>query len=296
MNIQLPFRFTRDTMYNFLGRVISDGEPVEPEITFDFTNLDYIEPVAITILSNTLQWLDKNDIVTGFRLPNQSQIGSRRNCPIKYLDDSMFFRTFLGESLTPTAAVRPTTRPLELVNYNRSLFWMEQIFIPWLARRLEVQPVALSGISTCVGEIFNNINDHSTEHIGCIYAQHYPRWNLVKVAISDFGVGVPAAIQSQLPNLTDEEALLQAFEEGFSTQSTPGNRGAGFTNITKAIEANQGFAYIHSNAGIIKCDSGENGIQISSSTAPGYYPGTLFEIILNTNNIYNENYEEEFVW
>uniref|UniRef100_UPI0021E97B8E ATP-binding protein n=1 Tax=Bacillus thuringiensis TaxID=1428 RepID=UPI0021E97B8E len=290
------FRFTRDTMYNFLSRVISDGKPIAKEITFDFTKLDYIEPVAVTILSNTLQWLDKNDIVTRFRLPNLSQIGRTWKCPIQYLDDSMFFKEFLGKSLTDTAKVRQTTRPLELINYNRSYFWKEQIFIPWLARRLEVTPAALSGMSTCIGEIFNNINDHSTEHIGCIYAQHYPRLNLVKVAISDFGVGVPAAIQKQIPNLTDENALLKAFEEGFSTQSTPGNRGAGFTNISKAIEANQGCAYIHSNAGIIKCNSGENGIQISSSKAPGFYPGTLFEIILNTNNIYDENNEEEFEW
>lgn len=296
MNIELPFRFTRDTMYTFLGRVISDGKPVSQEITLDFTRLDYIEPVAVTILSNTLQWLDKNDIVTRFKVPNQSQIGRTWKCPIQYLDDSMFFKAFLGKSLTDTAKVRQTTRPLELINYSRSYHWKEQIFIPWLARLLEVTPAALSGMSTCIGEIFNNINDHSTEHIGCIYAQHYPRLNLVKVAISDFGVGVPAAIQKQIPNLTDESALLKAFEEGFSTQSTPGNRGAGFTNISKAIEANQGCAYIHSNAGIIKCNSGENGIQISSSTAPGFYPGTLFEIILNTNNIYDENNEEDFEW
>ncbi|ABS23161.1 MULTISPECIES: hypothetical protein [Bacillus cereus group] len=126
MNIELPFRFTRNTMYNFLGRVISDGQPVEQEITLDFTNLDYIEPVAITILSNTLQWLDKNDIVTRFRLPNQSQIGSHRNCPIKYLDDSMFFKEYLGTPLTPAAKIRPTTRPLELINYSKSHFWIEQ--------------------------------------------------------------------------------------------------------------------------------------------------------------------------
>ena len=148
----------------------------------------------------------------------------------------------------------------------------------------------------CIGEIFNNINDHSSEHIGCIYAQHYPKLSKVKIAISDFGVGIPYSIQGRYPSLTDEEALAEAIKEGVSTQSTPGNRGAGLTNITEAINANQGCVHIHSNAGIITCSSGNTGIRITSSTADGYYPGTLFEIILNTDNIYDENDEEEFVW
>lgn len=296
LEIHLPRRFVRSEMYNFLQEVITtDRNPVSEEIIFNFNTLNYIEPAGITILSNVFEWLKRRNVSTFININHDRIIGGSK-CPLTYLDDSMFFNRYIDTTITNEPSIRPTTRPLELITYSHSYNWLHQTFIPWLAVQLNTQPGSLDEVEVCISEIFNNINDHSSEQIGCIYAQHYPNINQVKIAISDFGVGIPTSIQSKYQTLTDEEALNEAIKEGVSTQSTPGNRGAGLTNITKAIvQSNKGSIHIHSNAGIIKCTPGDTGILTSSSTASGFYPGTFFEIIFNTNNIL-ENEEEDFEW
>lgn len=281
-------------MYSLLDQAItSDLQPADNKIVFNFTTLSYIEPSGITILSNLFQWLMKRDIKVSVTYP--STIAGGRYCPITYLDDSMFFKRYLGKTLTQHASVRQTTRPLELVTYSKSYQWLPDVFMPWLANQLGVRANSLGEIKVAIEEIFNNINDHSSENIGCIYAQHYPNMNTLKISISDFGIGIPGAVQTKYA-LTDKEALEKAIEKGFSTESTPGNRGAGLNNIlTSVVNVNKGIVHIHSNRGIIKCNHGENGLESYSATAEGYYPGTLFEIILNTNNIF-ENEEEDFEW
>ena len=294
MDIFLPSRFVRDNMYGVLGQAItSDLQPADSKINFNFTTLSYIEPSGITILSNLFQWLMKRKVNVVLTWPKKIMGG--RRCPITYLDDSMFFKHYLNRTLTPNAAVRPTTRPLEHIPYAKSYQWLPDIFINWLAGQLYVSATSIGEIKVAIEEIFNNIKDHSSESIGCIYAQHYPNMNQVKICISDFGIGIPTAIQRKHP-MTDEEALIKSIEKGFSTQSTPGNRGAGLNNIlSSVINVNKGTVHIHSNKGIIQCNYGENGMLITSETATGFYPGTLIEIVLNTNNIF-DNEEEDFEW
>lgn len=119
----LPPRFVRDTMYGILDKAItSDLEPADELIKFNFRNLTYIEPVGITILSNLFQWLKKRNVRVQTVTPTEIKGG--RNCPLTYLDDSMFFKKYIKKTLTPHAAVRPTTRPLEHVTYANSYQWL----------------------------------------------------------------------------------------------------------------------------------------------------------------------------
>lgn len=294
MEIFLPSRFVRNEMYGVLGEAITpDLHPADSTINFNFSSLSYIEPSGITILSNLFQWLIKRQVKVILATPKN--ITGGKNCPITYLDDSQFFKRYLNKYLTPFPSVRPTTRPLELISYSNSYQWLPDKFMPWLSHQLNVSINSLDDVKIALEEIFNNINDHSSEHIGCIFAQHYPKWNEVKISISDFGIGIPASVQRKIP-LSDEEALVKAIEDGFSTKSTPGNRGAGISNILYSIVINTGGkVYIHSNRGMLSCEYVNNERHITHSTANGFYPGTFFEIVFNTNNII-ENEEEDFVW
>ncbi|GEB35326.1 hypothetical protein [Brevibacillus parabrevis] len=121
--------------------------------------------------------------------------------------------------------------------------------------------------------------------------------NEVNIAISDFGIGIPSNVQSVIPGLTDSLAIQKATEQGFSTKSTPGNRGAGLDVLVKnVVKNNQGWVYIHSNHGIVKCKLGHNNdIAMEPSDISGFYPGTLFEIVLRTDTIEHVE-EEEFEW
>ncbi|MED4726975.1 MULTISPECIES: ATP-binding protein [Aneurinibacillus] len=297
MDIHVPSQFNRHSMYTLINRVIdADKLPRDEKFIFDFRTLSFIEPVGITVLSNLIQWLFRRNIQVGVRY-NEAEIHNRRS-PIKYLDDSMFFQHYAGKTFNPNASLRETTLPLEHVAYNRSYQWIQDKFITWLSYRLNLSRASFDNIKICMEEIFNNINDHAQENIGCVFAQEYPNINEIRVAISDFGVGIPYNVQQQLPFLDDCEAILEATNEGFTTKSTPGNRGAGLdTLIRNVVNNNQGSIHIHSNHGIVSFTHGYDGICVDKKQSDSFYPGTLLEIVLRTDTIPQiEEQEEEFEW
>src|SRR5690606_13738642 len=159
-------------------------------------------------------------------------------------------------------------------------------------------PNTLTTIRTCFGEIFNNIQDHAQESTGCIFAQHYPNKNQIKIAISDFGIGIPDNIRRINPSLQDHYAIEKASEEGFTSRTSPRNLGAGLhTIIENVVNNNNGAVHIHSNYGILSCIKGEDGVEKYPTLEQGFYPGTFIEVILRTDFIENiTDFEEEFEW
>lgn len=291
--VNLPQRLKRETMYDFISSVIDqDRQPTAREIVLDFSTLEFIEPVGVTVLSNVTEWLLAKDVTVRYKCPD---VHSRE--AMRYLDDSLFFERYLSLKLRPNAKPRETTIPLELVAYSESYRWFNKV-LSWLSLKLNVSTSSLSTIKVCFQEIFNNINDHSQEHIGCVTAQHYPRNNAIVVAISDFGVGIPYNIQKMQPSLTDSLSLLKATEEGISTKSTPQNRGAGLdTLIWNVVRNNQGSVYIHSNGGILNCIYDNDRVDKIPLKAPGFYPGTLIEVVFRTDTISNIlDSEEAYEW
>lgn len=297
MKVALPKSFNRHTMYDLLNSVITSNlQPKDNEIDFDFRELTFIEPSGVTILSNLFEWLYKEKVRINIFCPNE--FGSGKNKAIKFLDDSMFFKKYCNLTLSEKPIVRATTMPLELISWERSFQWLDGNFTYWLSSRLCVTPQSLTNIKMCFGEIFNNINDHAQQNIGCVFAQHYPKNNEIKIAISDFGVGIPDNIRKISPSLQDHQALLKAIEEGFTSRTSPRNLGAGLhTLVTNVVNNIKGSVHIHSNYGILNCTYGQNGVLTEALLKNSFYPGTFIEVVLKTNNIENiEDYEEEFEW
>ena len=135
--------------------------------------------------------------------------------------------------------------------------------------------------------------------MGCAFIQHSPYLNTVTIAISDFGVGIPYNISNMEPSLNDAQCIVKAVEEGYSTWTQPHNRGAGLvTLIDNVVGDNKGTVFIHSNNGVLECNwDDKKQIVMSSRLKNDFYPGTLIEINLRTDNIENvEEDEEDFEW
>jgi len=283
-------------MHHLINEVIdNDLYPTSDKVIFNFQTLRFIEPVGVTILSNLFEWLLRRDVKVSIEHPDVFPTDPK-HC-LKYLDDSMFFKKYIGHSLSTTATVRSTTIPIQSVAYNTSYNWLNQDFIPWLANQLAISTDSLADIGVCFGEIFNNIRDHANEKIGCIFAQHYPNKDQLMIAISDFGVGIPNAIRTVYPSLTDKEALESALEEGFSSKSTPRNRGAGLQTLLQNVVVNNGGElHIRSYYGTITVQkNNSDDYVVNSNQRSTRYPGTFIEIVLETRNFENID-EEEFTW
>ncbi|MCY0389864.1 histidine kinase [Robbsia sp. Bb-Pol-6] len=293
LTVQMPSNLNRESMYRLVASVLDrDHNARCATIYLDFEPLKFIDPAGVTVLSNLIEFLRKVGAKTYFK--GHKDLST----PVRFLDDSGFFEQYLGYALVPGARIRATTLPLQLVEYQRSYEYLEYKLIPWLANVLGAAEPNLSTIKVCFQEIFNNINDHSEVKIGCVFAQHYPKNHTVQITVSDFGVGIPHRIQSVEPQHNDQQALRRAAEQGFTTQTTIRNRGAGLDVLIKnVVSKNGGAIIIQSGGGILSCTRGPDGtVKRTPRSAKGFYPGTLIQMSLHTKYFISDELDEEFSW
>ncbi len=293
--LQLPKQFNMDSMYSFIQRAVNEqGDAQCKEITFDFSTLVFIEPVAIVVLSNLIEYFLKLGVKTNF--------SGHKNLtkPIIYLDDSGFFKHYLGKTLRVHAALRDTTLPLQLVANPKAIAYLYGEMMPWIALQLHTTEAAIATVRVCLQEIFHNINDHSGVNVGCVFAQHFPAKNEIHVAISDFGFGIPSNVRKVKPEVSDSQALSLALQEGFTTKSNVQNRGAGLPILMRYVTLrNRGAVLITSGKGNISAVLDGQTTKVTARDRPVAYPGTLVRVIFRTDTLENlaEDVEhEEFSW
>lgn len=293
--VKLPRKFNGETMYPFIRIAVNEqGDASCKEITFDFSELDFIEPIAVVVLSNLIEYFLKIGVKTQFTGHNNLSKG------VVYLDDSGFFLHYLKKPLRPHAVLRDTTLPLRLVANAQAILYLYEDMMPWLAQRLLTTAIALGTIRVCLQEIFHNISDHSGVNVGCTYAQHFPQKKEIHVAISDFGLGIPANVYKVRPDLSPSEALYLAVQEGFTTKSNVRNRGAGLAILMRYVTVkNKGAVFITSGNAYVSAVAMRGGTKITSRARPVLYPGTLIHVILKTDTLqtlYKDVEPEEFSW
>jgi len=301
MRIILPRNFNLCNVKEIANQSISQSRiPKSEEITFDFSELNFIEPAGITALSNIIEFLLKNESKVRF-IVDRARAAFGGSC-IRYLDDANFFQHYLNYKLDNNSFIRRTTIALEKISIESSFEWIEYTLLPWLKRQIGLgRKVKLESFRICMMEIFNNISDHSSEHIACLYAQHYPRQKEIKIAVSDFGVGIPTNVRKVMRVDYDSYAIRKSVEEGFSSKSIPTNRGSGLDILMKNIVINNnGNLTILSNKGSVifyKDLALQNNLGYSeSNTDLSEYPGTLIQLVINTDQFLGDEEEEEFSW
>ncbi len=295
--IPLPVNFNAATMYPFIGKVIDEQLNAKcSELYFDFSTLSFIKPVGVVVLSNLIEYLKKVGVKVYF-------LGHNKNSSANiYLDDAGFFNHYLKNYVFNTHYQRNTTIPLALVANQDATNFLYFRLMPWIAREVGLNEESLSTIRTSIEEIFHNIRDHSGVGIGCVFAQHFPNMQNIELAISDFGLGIPAQVRTIIPDLSDTEALRKASEQGFTTKSNVRNRGAGITNITRYItQKNNGTVLISSGKAQLSAVQDLRSIEpkITARTMDEFYPGTLVRAILRTDTfeqIIEDTEREIFEW
>jgi len=295
LEIEVPRDFTRDTMYPFIEQAIDENADARCDrVIFDFGILSWIEPAGIVVLSNLFEYLIK--------LKVKVLIKNHKNNieAIRYLDDSGFFERYLKKKVFSSSSVRKTTVPLHIVRKEKVFQFLEFDLIPWIGGRVNLAPDSLATIKMCLEEIYLNIDHHSEVKIGCSFAQHYPKKQLIHIVVSDFGVGIPTVVRRKLPTLDDKSAIHQACQEGFSTKSNVRNRGAGIPNLMRYVTLrSRGTVIIASGRGSVSAVEDHGATKITTRSASGFYPGTFVQVILRTDTldkIADDARQEDFSW
>lgn len=295
-----------------------DNPDESRKIVLDLTKVTFIEPSGVIALSNIVQWATKhNEVAVGVQVLSDTSCKGKNRDAMEYLADCGFFASISQPDAFKSPCARPTMLRVRDLAANRVEQWKVSELKNWLQTQTKRRN-EFTSVCTAIGEIFNNINDHSREKIGCIFGQYYHNIEEIKIAVSDFGIGIPQSIKNKLDDalffdklktfssfkeipietiLKKDNLLIEfALTEGISTQSLPQNRGAGLAYVKKTITNNKiGEFTIISNCGIVSIK--DNDI-VLSTTLEESYPGTFFEIKIDTSNgsLYDLDVEEEFEW
>lgn len=292
MIIVLPRQFRAKDLFPFFLAQFGNPVDVPKKVTFDFSMMSFVRPSGIVFLSNLSRFL----LLHGSEVVFQG-MNPNREC-IRYLDDSGFFTAHMGNSLRDDCNVRSTTMPLHRLAHTESHSWIGNELLPWLSNHSKLPIDELLEFKTCMSEVFNNIVDHSKIDTGSIFSQWYPQEKKLQIAIADFGVGIPTTVRSKEPMHTDAEAIVRAFDDGFSAQSTPQNRGSGLYYLKQNILDNLGGKLtIRSQNGAVDFTKSGNLLSCVPYEQKGFCPGTMIEIEIRTDQFaFESNNAEDFQW
>jgi anti-sigma regulatory factor (Ser/Thr protein kinase) len=287
----LPSQFEATSLFHNVGQQLLSWALPPEEVIMDFSRLSFVRPSGVVFTSNLTHFLAAQGCKVSYDGLDKGQNA------LKYLDDSQFFKQHVGEQLHSTTRVRPTTLPLVQIAQTDVAAWLEYNLVPWLVGCTGRSQEAFSELRTCIYEVFNNISEHSTLRTGSVFCQWYPKENRLRIAIADFGSGIPVTVRSIRPELDDNACIRQAFVDGFSAKSIPQNRGAGLHFLRQNIVENFG--------GELRVLSLRGGGQFAGSSAAatfvqysqgGFCPGTLIELELRTDLLDAEPYGGAFEW
>ncbi|WP_022721698.1 ATP-binding protein [Rhodopseudomonas sp. B29] len=288
--LDLPSQFDGTAISTFAAdaaKLAANGS-WPPEVAINFATLRFIRPAGIVFLSNLVGWLNEQGTKVIFQ--NIDITGDA----VRFLDDSLFFEQHCGAKRRLTAAPRATTRPLMKIAHSHSHDWLRNDLIPWLSDRLGINQGSLYSFQTCLSELFNNIQDHTRYDIGTIFAQHFPKEKRVYVTLSDFGIGIPTNVRKVVPQLSDSQAIVKATEDGFTTKTTPRNRGIGLDYLLKQVVGNNGGTVtFYSGLSAVRFEQRFGNVGHQELWTNGFCPGTTVDIVLKTDNIKFEPDEPE---
>lgn len=290
ITVAMPRNFNPGTMYPFLSRAMAIYDsPGCTKVCLDFRILNFIEPVGVVVLSNLIEYLERRAVQTVF------QYHRLRSQATEYLDDAGFFLRYGGERLFPKSSVRPTTMPLQRIDGPRSTEYLNMKLMPWIGRAVDQSPQSLDALRSSLEEIFHNFRDHSGVDAGCAFAQHFPSDKQIRIAIADFGAGIPNEIRRDLPNVDDAEAMRLACEEGFTTGKNGHNRGAGLPNLIRYVTRLEGMVILAAgNATLTALPHSQK-----ARTVRGFFPGTMVQVKLPTGTLRRAAADvepEDFEW
>lgn len=146
----------------------------------------------------------------------------------------------------------------------------------------------LDSVSILLKEVFNNIYDHARSKVsGYVLTQYNRNSQQVRLAICDFGVGIPGKLnetwqqKGKMP-LSHDDALRAAFKAKVSSKSTPRNRGLGLFYLLQNVKILAGDLIIWSNSGLLEHKNvAEATLYVQNNK---FLRGTLIDVSLMTES------------
>lgn len=292
MEVKLVGNLTYSTILRHIDNAGLDVHSPPRGISFDFSLLGFVEPSGVVMLHNLCSYLTLQGCSVYLANCDADRAG------LQYLDGTGFFQDSIGKKVFPYSSLKQTTMPLQKVRTADVAGWVPNHLIPWFQSCSGRPRSSLAHFGFCVSELFNNIQNHSSFEVGSFFAQWFPNINTLRMVIGDFGRGIPVNVATIDPQLSGAKAIMRSFDDGFSSHSTPKNRGAGLHFLRNNVCLSLGGEmYVYSGGAAVHAASDGQLMEIALSVGNSGYTGTLFDIKIPTGGITEDpTGEEDFEW
>lgn len=236
-------------------------------LTFNFKKTTWIEPFAITIIAGLIYYCLQTKKIQIRYIPPEDK---RLKDYLAQIGFNSFFH-INGEDIHKNTSI-------EL----KQLETLEPIYIERLIVLIDSKMKLSKGIKDSLKmsmqEIFTNVFDHSKSANGCfVCAQYYPTTMIIRLCITDFGVGILSNLKEKYRINTDIKAIKLSVKEGIT--SRPQSAGFGLTHIRNFLKINQGTLTIISGKGKVNFYS--NKVEPYNITKG--FDGTIVNLKINAN-------------
>ena len=243
MNLTLNIPSFNDSLnsFNKLFKLFNSVSKHDDDITYDFTNCNYLYPNAIALLYGLARIIQAKYKKVYF---NPESLKPKIK---ELLHENGFIPQIEGKHFDIVKNIVPlkqdTTKDADsTIDYLQN---------KWLGQdRLRLSNLVRNAIVGKVWEIYENAFDHANSPIGIFSCgQHFILEKKLKIAVVDFGVGIPTNVKEHLirPEMTGIKAMKWAFKSGNTTKKEC--RGLGLDFLKQFVRLNKGSLEIFSENG-----------------------------------------------
>jgi hypothetical protein len=148
----------------------------------------------------------------------------------------------------------PASETVRLARFMKATWHRPDPVVQLVRRHFDLNLESEDYLRTCMGEVLQNIEDHSWSPMGGVLCARYPSaTRQVRVAVVDRGLGILTTLRKHYPTLTSPmEALERVVQGGYSARSLRRNAGVGLRNLATFATAQGGNLTLVSGPAVLE--------------------------------------------
>lgn len=223
----------------------------------------------IVTLSCLIDYAKKQGVLVYLRIEDKDLRG--------YIFNDVRIRQYWKEKKDEVFSI-PEAQPFNLWRIEEKYYTNYAMALNRFFERTYFEGKDLSGLNSCISELFQNIIDHSEANGNAFFAISYDKaGEQIDIAICDFGVGIPYTLRKQFKE--DTSALKESLTPGVSARTKEHNMGYGMDNIVSTMSKRDIIRIISNKAFLVKSKSKEYVFSL-----PYDFKGTLIYLTVSTNS------------
>lgn len=278
--LKVPTEREIDYWIDFASNSLEKAKEEFDNCIVDFQSNKFLETDDLVILASVIEYFHLYGSKISFINDGGKLISYLKTIRFVNFWESDYDR---NNFLTP---YRSSTVTLWKINPENTFSYKERLQ-DFIKRRFRNSKIDLTPLGSNLEEVFNNIFDHSESKVnGFILGQYFPNKKRFSFSVCDLGVGIPFRVNkynlaNNLQLLSDEDSVYNALKIGFTTKSTPRNRGFGLNNLLELTESSNGELRVVSNKGCVIKTAGVD--YFLHNFTDSFLHGTLIRVDIDVN-------------